>query len=394
MNKNSKANSRNRLAGKRILMIANRSLNFWVFRREIIEKIAEEGGQVFLAANGDAWVEKVRSLPAEFIEIKTDLNTSNPFVELANLANIYRAIRRSKPDLVHTFTIKPNLYGPGLSRLSKVKSVVCMVTGFGTVMIGGSLRKRALRGVVKAIYTRSFRAANRVVVTNSDDFSFCVAEGIAGPEKLLTIPGAGVDIDRFSPSDMFDISATMERLGMNSDKVNLFFVGRMTREKGLEDLCRALGLSDLQNIRLHLVGETDKKNPTALDPDAFCRSDSRIVHHGTTDQITDIYRVADIVVLPSYREGMPTVLMEAAAAGVPVISTDVPGCREAVLHGKTGLLVPPGDEQALSAAIETLVNSQDLRRDFSREAMKHARKFDKKRVVENTIREYVALLGS
>ena len=181
---------------------------------------------------------------------------------------------------------------------------------------------------------------------------------------------------------------------MDPDKVNLFFVGRMTREKGLEDLCRALGLSDLQNIRLHLVGETDKKNPTALDPDAFCRSDSRIVHHGTTDQIADIYRVADIVVLPSYREGMPTVLIEAAAAGVPVISTDVPGCREAVLHGKTGLLVPPGDERALSAAIETLVNSQDLRRDFSREAMKHARQFDKKRVVENTIREYVALLGS
>lgn len=383
-----------RLAGKRFLFIANRSLNFWVFRREIIEKIAEEGGHVFLAANSDAWTDKIRSLPAEFIEINSDLNTSNPFVELANVANIYRAIRRSKPDLVHTFTIKPNLYGPGLSRLSSVKSVVCMVTGFGTVMIGGSLRKRALRNVVKAIYTRSFRAADRVVVTNSDDFALCVAEGIAGPEKLLTIPGAGVDIERFAPSAGFDKSAAMERLGMDAGKVNLFFVGRMTREKGLEDLCTALGLSDLQDIRLHLVGETDRKNPTALDPDALCRSDSRIVHHGTTDQIADIYRVADIVVLPSYREGMPTVLMEAAAAGVPVISTDVPGCREAVLHGKTGLLVPPGDARALAAAIESLVSSQDLRRDFSREAMKHARQFDKKRVVENTIREYVALLGS
>lgn len=383
-----------RLAGKRILFIANRSLNFWVFRREIIEKIAEEGGQVFLAANSDAWTEKIRSLPAEFIEIKSDLNTSNPIIELANVANIYRAIRRSKPDLVHTFTIKPNLYGPGLARLSRVKSVICMVTGFGTVMIGGSMRKRVLRTVVKAIYTRSFKAADRIVVTNSDDFSLCVSEGIAGPDKLLTIPGAGVDIDRFAPSDAFDISAARERLGVDPDKVNLFFVGRMTREKGLEDLCRALGLSDLQDIRLHLVGETDRKNPTALDPDAFCRSDSRIVHHGTTDRIADVYRLADIVVLPSYREGMPTVLMEAAAAGVPVISTDVPGCREAVLHGKTGLLVPPGDERALLAAIEQLAGSHELRGEFSREAIKHARQFDKKHVVENTIREYVALLGS
>ena len=381
------------LRGRRVLLVANRSYSFWLFRREVIARLIEEGAEVFLASNVDNYTENLSELSINFIEISSNLNTLNPFVELKNLFVLNRAIRQTKPDVVHSFTIKPNLYCPVLAKAAGVKAVVCTVTGLGTVMIAGGLKMAVLRRVIKTIYAVSFRAANRVIVTNPDDRQFCISSGMARAEKLAVIPGAGVDLARFAPVGDEDEPQNRDRFGMDRDSLNLLFVGRMTREKGLADLVEALAAVENDRVRLHLVGEIDRKNPSALDPEELARRDPRITYHGRIDGIEKLYRCADIVVLPSYREGMPTVLMEAAACGRPAIATDVPGCREAVLDGKTGLLVPSGDVAALAGAIGKLAGSAELRDEYGRNAIAHVRQFDKKSVVAKTIELYRAVLG-
>lgn len=381
------------LAGKRVLFVANRSYSFWLFRREIIERLLAEGAEVCLASNSDGYTAHFRDMPLHLIEIKSNLNTLNPFVELQNIAALNRAIRDCKPDLVHTFTIKPNLYGPALARLAGVRGVICMVTGFGTVMIANGFRHRLLRSVVKRIYRWSFRYADRIVVTNTDDYTLCLDQKFARAEALRVIPGAGVDITRFGPKTDRQKAETRARFAIDPDNINILFVGRMTREKGLGDLCEAFRTLKQDNVRLHLVGETDSKNPSALDPEQYSRTDNRIVYHGRVDGLERLFAVVDLVALPSYREGMPTVLMEAAAAGLPAVATDVPGCREAVIGGETGTLVPAGDQTSLAGAIDRLCRSGELRRAYGETARAHAAQFDKAKVVEDTIAMYRSLVS-
>ena len=381
------------LAGKRVLFVANRSYSFWLFRREIIERLLSEGAEVCLASNSDDYTENFRNMPVRLTEIKSNLNTLNPFVELQNIAALNRAIRDFRPDLIHTFTIKPNLYGPTLARLAGVRGVICMVTGFGTVMIANGFRHRLLRSVVKRIYRWSFRFADRIVVTNTDDYTLCLDQKFTRSEALKVIPGAGVDIARFAPKSDPDNIETRARFGIDADDINVLFVGRMTREKGLHDLCEAFRTLKDSNIRLHLVGEIDSKNPSALDPDMYGKLDKRIVYHGRVDGLERLFAVMDIVALPSYREGMPTVLMEAAAAGLPAVATDVPGCKEAVIDGATGLLVQAGDQNALAEAIGKLAGDAELRKELGGNARAHAAQFDKAKVVEDTVAVYRKLIS-
>jgi N,N'-diacetylbacillosaminyl-diphospho-undecaprenol alpha-1,3-N-acetylgalactosaminyltransferase len=333
-------------------------------------------------------------MPVRLTEIKSNLNTLDPFVELQNIAALNLAIRDFRPDLIHSFTIKPNLYSPALARLAGVRGVICMVTGFGSVMIANGFRHRLLRSVVKRIYRWSFRFADRIVVTNSDDYALCLDQKFARAEALQVIPGAGVDVARFAPKSGPDNAATRARFDIDPDNVNVLFVGRMTREKGLQDLCEAFRTLKQDNIRLHLVGEIDSKNPSALDPEQYGKMDKRIVYHGRMDGLERLFAVVDIVALPSYREGMPTVLMEAAAAGLPAVATDVPGCREAVIDGATGLLVQAGDQNALAEALGKLAGNAELRKEFGENARVHAAQFDKAKVVEDTIAIYRNLVSS
>jgi glycosyltransferase involved in cell wall biosynthesis len=270
---------------------------------------------------------------------------------------IRRHYRRLRPDLVHHVAMKPVVFGSIAARLAGVPAVVNTVNGLGHLFTSSRAPVRMLRPPVLAMLRAvTGRERDRFVLQNADDLACLAALGIARPGVDPVIPGNGVHAD--------DFAIRPEPSG----PVTVTFVGRMLRDKGIEVLVAAARrlARDGADVRFRLVGPLDPDNPTSCT-EAGLRSllrDVPVRWEGPRSGIADVWASSHIAVLPSVREGLPRALLEAAACGRPIVATDVAGCRDAVRHGETGLLVPPDDPVALADALRTLADAPAIRRAF------------------------------
>jgi glycosyltransferase involved in cell wall biosynthesis len=309
-----------------------------------------------------------------------------------------RLLRRERVDLVHGFIIKGAVYGALAGRAAGVSGRVASITGMGYLFLHHGLWSRVLRGLVRILFRVAFSgSAVRVVVQNRDDLALFRDERLARSEILEMIPGSGVDCERFAPAAGTDESA--EVLDSSASTAELFRVllpARLLWHKGLAEYLGASRILREQGRRVSflLAGAPDESNPTSVS-EATVREwehQGLIEWLGYVEDMPSLYRSVDAVVLPSYREGLPKVLVEGAAAALPLVTTDVPGCREVVVDGQDGLLVPVKAPQALAGAIAQLQDDPALRRRLGQAARDKAlSQFDSSIVIERFFQIYSGL---
>lgn len=294
------------------------------------------------------------------------------------VADLYRALA---PDLVHHVALKPILVGQWAARAAGIAARVSTVPGFGFVFASPTLKARVLRPFIRAALSRVLRGETGLTVLNRDDRDRLA--GIAGvsPDSVTVMPGVGVDLDRFQPAP--------EPRG----PVVATYLGRMLTDKGVEDLVEAARRLRQQGSALvvRLVGEPDPANPASIPEQRLAdwAGSDLVLYQGWRDDLDRVWAESHIAVLPSHGEGFGMSLAEAAAAGRPLVATDVPGCREAVVDGETGILVPPRDPRALAAALERLAQDPALRARMGAAARRDAeRRLSVARVTEAMLAVY------
>jgi glycosyltransferase involved in cell wall biosynthesis len=263
-----------------------------------------------------------------------------------------------------------------------VRRVINGITGLGHVF----LEKSALLPWVTLAYRLALGGKNRrVIFQNEDDLDYFKKLGLMGSDSAVLIKSSGVDLKRFSPVSSREFDA--------QTIPTVLFAGRLLREKGVYDLIDAAQSLRARGVRVQfdIAGEGDPGNPSTLSAEDIQRiEETQVVRFlGKVDRIEDRIAACDLVVLPSYREGVPRILLEAAAMGKAIVATDVPGCNDVVKDGESGLLVPVRNFQALADAIETLVNNSELRQKMGQEGRKRViREFDDQVVAQKTWEVY------
>lgn len=275
---------------------------------------------------------------------------TNIFRDFKSLYFIWSLFRKVRPDIVHLVSIKPYLYGGIIARLSRVPCVVSAVSGLGSLFIHEDFISRFLRLLIYPFYQIAFNHPNqKVIVQNQEDANLLVKWGVLNLKKVTLIRGSGVKIENFTNLK-------------EKDKIpTVCFASRLILDKGVYDYVSAARLIQKRGVKakFFLAGEIDNRNPTALKKNDLIdlKKDKNIEFIGYQKNIPLLYSNCHIVCLPSYREGLPKALLEAAAASRAVVTTDVPGCRDAIISNKTGLLVPIKNPVMLANSLQWLIEN-------------------------------------
>lgn len=342
-------------AARRLLFVVNNPAFFMSHRLPVAQAAQRAGYDVHVATMDGPAVADIVALGMTHHVIPMTRSGKHPLQELGTLLALLRLFRRLRPRVVHLVTIKPVLYGGIAARLARVPGMVAAISGLGFVFLSNSLKMRLVRSVVARLYRLALGHPNsRVIFQNASDRDLLKSLGAVRDEQVVLIRGAGVDLDlcQALPEPAAPpVVATM--------------VARLLRDKGVWEFVEAARLLRAPGVpvTMRLVGGVDAGNPTSATPaevEAWQR-EGCVEALGERSDVPQLYAASHIAVLPSYREGLPKSLIEAAACGRAVVTTDVPGCRDAIDPDKTGLLVPVRDPQALADAIARLAGDATLR---------------------------------
>jgi glycosyltransferase involved in cell wall biosynthesis len=354
------------------------------FDRALAAKRA--GFSVVVVARDTGHRERIEDAGLAFRPLPFGRGSVNPMREWRTFRSIFRAYLEIKPAIVHHVAIKPIIYGSVAALFAKVPAIVNAPVGMGFLFASRSAKARILRPVVSLVLGRLINPRrSRVVFENGDDRNQFVAAGAVKKSDAVIIRGAGVDLDMFQA----------QRRPVRTPVVTL--VARLLWDKGVGEFVEAARLLRSKGVKatFRLIGAPDAENPASI-PEATLRdwvSKGLVEWPGWSFDIPSVLAQSDIAALPSYREGLPKALLEAMAAGLPVVATDVPGCREVVADGINGLLVPPRNASALAVAIEKLVGDPTLRSQYGKAGRQRAvREFSSSIIVEQTLELYADLM--
>lgn len=329
------------MSGK-VLVALNSAWNAANFRAGLLAALVREGREVVVVAPADAHVPALTALGCRFVPLPIDSHGLHPGRELHLLWRYYRLLRAERPAVYLGFTIKPNVYGSIAAHLVGVP-VVNNIAGLGSPFIAGG----PLRGAVRALYRVALSRSAKVFFQNDEDLRLFVRERLVPAARADRLPGSGVDLHRFALAP--------PRAPGASHAQRFLMIARLLRDKGVVEYVEAAARVRALHpqARFALVGPIDATSPSAISPAELERwvAAGTIDYLGVAPDVRPLIAAADCVVLPSYREGTPRTLLEAAAMGRPVIATNVPGCRAVVDDGITGLLCRPRDAADLAATI-------------------------------------------
>lgn len=372
----------------RVLIVTNSERFFLSHRLPIARGLLRAGCDVWVAAGVERQQQaRITAEGLTFIELGLDRGSRNPARELATMRELASVYRRLRPDVVHHVTVKPILYGSFAARVARVPHVVNAVPGLGYLFIGKRLHERARAQAAVLAYRLACRGPRvRFIFQNPEDRALFVGRGIAADAQTVLIRGSGVDLRLFTPAPP------------PPGPPVVLLPSRLLWDKGLAELVDAARSLRAEGVpfRLVLAGETDPSNPRSADDDTIrgWQTEGLLEWWGHRADMPDVMRQSSIVALPSYREGLPKALLEAGAAGLPSVTTDVPGCREVVQHEVNGLLVPPHDAPALAAALRRLLQDAPLRAALGARAREVVvEQFSEQRVVGETLALYRTLLA-
>lgn len=339
---------------KKIAFIINNTDFLLSHRLPVILGAQKKGFQVHVIAPDSSTNQILKKHNVISHDIFLSRGGNNPFVDLVTLFQLIKILKQINPDIVHLVTIKPTLYGGIASRIAKVPHVVAAVSGLGTVFLSKGLMSGFRRILVTRLYRCALRHNNiKVIFQNPDDRKLLIDADILSISDSSLIRGSGVDLEKypFLPEDNHGNTVVM--------------ASRLLRDKGIYEYIEAARLLKQRKISVNMkiIGSPDPCNPTSVTEEELnkWKSENIVEFCGFRSDIAEQYAEANIVCLPSYREGLPKCLVEAAACGRAVVTTDVPGCRDAIEANVTGMLVNVRDAKSLANAIEYLLNNPEKR---------------------------------
>lgn len=372
------------LAGRTLLFLTGEDFSLLTHRINLALAAKAAGARVVVAARATGRDAEIRAAGLEFVALDLKRAGKNPLKDWGALRQLIRLYKTLKPDLVHHVAMKPVLYGSIAAWIAGVPGVVNAITGLGYLFISQSAYARGARAAVSLAFRFLLNRPNTVtILQNGDDLATFRRRIGVKQARMVLIRGAGVDITHFRP------------LPPPAGVPVAVCLCRLLWDKGVGELVEAARLLKSRNVPLtiRLVGPSDL-NPAAVPPDVLeaWRKEGVVEIHPPVRDAAEAYAPAHIAVLPSYREGLPKALLEAAACGLPIISTDVPGCREICREDETGLLVPVKTVEPLADALETLARDPALRARLGAGARKAAEtEFSDAVVIGATLNLYRAL---
>lgn len=374
----------------KILLFANTDWYLYNFRQSLAVALRDAGHEVLMVSPPGPYGEKLRALGFRWAPAPMERRSLNPLRELALLVWLWRLKRRERPDIVHGFTIKCAIYGALVGRLVGAARINA-VAGMGYIFISDAPKAKLLRPAVRALMRIAFGGARaRLILQNPDDVRFFERVGIVAAEQIRLIPGSGVDCSRFTPP--------IDNQPVHRSPLRIVLAARLLWDKGLAEFIEAARMLKAENrpTEFLLAGLPDTGNPASV-PDRTIltwQAEGLVRWLGHVSDMPALLAGADIVTLPSYREGLPKSLIEAAACARPLITTDVPGCREVVTHEVSGLLVPARDAHALARAIARLQDDPKLACRLGLAAREKAlAEFDERIVIARTLAVYDEVIG-
>ena len=385
----------------KLLFVVSEDWYFRSHRLPVALAARKAGWDVGLAAQVSDAAPEIERADIRIHPLRLRRGSVNPLRDLGYLIRLYRLYRREKPDLVHHVAMKPVLYGSIAARLARIPCVVNALAGMGYLSTADRPHIRLIGRLVLFCFRRLFnRPQTLLIVQNATDREALERAGVA-PDRIRLIRGSGVDLAVFRPPSARPVRAVARAV----------MVSRLLLDKGVAEYAQAARLLRERKapVRLVLVGAPDSANPHAVPQTLLdeAQADGALEMPGQRSDVHDLYREADMAVLPSYREGLPKSLIEAAACGLPIVTTDVAGCRETVgglngnppitpinaktnwQQGENGIVVPPRNAEALAAAIGFLAERPELRADMGRASRALAeQKFGIEKAVEQTMAVY------
>jgi glycosyltransferase involved in cell wall biosynthesis len=377
-----------------------------------MKKMKEKGFAVTACANeGEPYSEKLKK---EFSFKKTPLKRSIDFFgrDFLYFLQIFFICKKEKPDICHNFTIKPCIYGTVAQKMAGVKKIYCTITGLGYAFE----REGFLKKIVVFLYKRSLKKADKVIFQNPDDRDLFINLGIIKKEKAKLIRSSGVDLEKFSPrhsqsphchsregGNLLNNHRRDSRLRGNDKKttprndgapLTISLIARMLYQKGVREFVESAKILRTRhdNLQFLLVGPVDTENPSGIKIKQIEEWNEKgvVTYLEKREDIREVLSLSDIFTLPAISgEGVPKILLEAGAMELPLITTNVPGCREAVKDGVNGFLIEPKDVSALVEKIEFLINNEEKRKQFGRASRKiMEEEFSEEKVVKETVKIY------
>ena len=363
---------------KRIVLSSNTAFSLYNFRLSLMRALKGKGYEVIAVSPEDGKYSELLRRKFSFFPVKSlDRKGTNPIKDLKLFFEYLLLFRRLKPDLVINFTIKPNIYGSISAGLLGITSI-SVITGLGYVFI----RESWLTKFVKLLYWLAFRFNRAVVFLNSEDLN--TLRNIS-KEKSFLIESEGIDIKHFDPELCKEAK---------KDEFTFLFVGRLLTDKGIYELIKAFEKlkKEKPKVKLIIVGSPDEGNPNSVIKGELEKwvKEGLIEWYGFQEDVRPFYCMVDCVVLPSYREGVPRVLLEAMAMEKPIITTDAPGCKNVCVDGVNGFLVKPRDVESLYLAMKKAVEMEEV--ELRKMGKKGREIVEQKYEISKIVGEYVKII--
>ncbi len=368
---------------KTIAIVINTSWNIFNFRLGLLKALQEEGYTIVAIAPTDEYSQKLEALGIKHYDIKINNKGTNPVEDVKLVFAFRKLYKEINPDVILQYTIKPNLYGSMAAGMLNIP-VISNISGLGTVFLNDSFSLK----IARFLYQVALKVPKKVFYQNTHDRELFIKSGLVKAEKTDLLPGSGIDTEKFKP-----FVSNKDSCGK---VIRFLFIARLVKDKGLIEYVKAARqicsqeISDqVQNdvkTEFHILGSYYPDNPTAITEDEMkVWEDEDIVKYiGTSDDVKSVIEEYDCVVLPSYREGLSRVLLEAASMAKPIITTNVPGCTEVVDDGINGYLCNVKDSDSLAEQIKKMILlTHESRKEMGRKGReKVMAEFDEKNVIE------------
>lgn len=359
---------------KKILILANDSGVLYNFRYELLERLNNNGYDVYFSvpqSELDVKVEAIKKLGLKYIYVPINRRGMNPIEDCKIIINYFKIIKKIKPDLVLTYTIKPNIYGSYIAKKFNIP-VIINITGMGTSLITSKFKR-----IMRIMYKTATKNAYKVFFQNTHNLSFFLENKMVNIDKAILIPGSGVNLNKFYPINKKEIYY----------KIKFLFIGRLMKEKGIDEYLKAAKeISEkYDNVKFQVLGSFEEEKYKEI------LNNKTIEYLGVSNDVREYIKEVDCIVNPSYHEGMSNVLLEGAAMGKPLIASNIPGCNEIIDDGINGFLFESMKANDLIQKIENFINLEEKDRvnmgNRSREKVE--KEFDRNIVID----EYMKVIS-
>ncbi len=368
---------------KTIAIVINTAWNIFNFRLGLLLALQQEGYRIVCIAPKDEYASRLQALGFEYHDIKINNKGVNPVEDAKLVVDFYRLYKQIAPDVILQYTIKPNIYGSWAAGMLGIP-VISNISGLGTVFLNDSLSSK----IARLLYRLALPFAKKVFFQNAHDRQLFISSKLVAETKTDLLPGSGIDTQKFKP---------LTGGSQHTNVLRFLFIARLVKDKGLLEYVQAAKKIAQPSVECSILGAYYPGNPTAITGEQMeaWEEEGIVKYLGVSDEVQSVIAKADCIVLPSYREGLSRVLLEAASMAKPIITTNVAGCREVVDDGVNGYLCEVKDADSLAEQMKKMMLlSEEARKEMGRKGReKVMREFDESVVIEKYLEAIATILN-